>query len=1266
MGAVFLARETRTGERVALKRLHRVNAHSVTRIKREFRALAGVSHPNLVKLYDLECADGSWFLTMEHVDGPDLLTYLLDREALIGTGAEPTLSQGKGHLSRELLTEALRGPALQAQRAPRHQPPPLHGPAVVDSRFYDAFLQLAHAVAAIHAAGKLHLDLKPNNVLVADGRVVVLDFGLVLELADSSASAPATGDHWGGTPAYMAPEQASGNTLSPACDWYAFGVMLYEALTGRLPFEGSPLEIMRHKQFEEPPSPLERNPSTPQSLVELCMELLHRDKGRRPESVEVIARLEAMAAGTGELLIGVQPTEPLASLPPTKGRFVGREADLERLRAAHSQAFLGRSVVVHVRGVSGSGKTALVEAFLAEIERRAPAAEARQTLVLAGRCYEHEAVPFKALDAVMDAFARHLSRADENAWPNVLPADIDALVRLFPVLGRAPAVQHLQQARPPGPDLAAADRKRALFALRDLFARTAARQPTVVWIDDLQWGDKDSAALLRDWLHTPVDAPLLWVLSYRSDEVDSSPCLAKLLEPRDADETSRVEAHQVDLEWLDAREATTLCCERLGNVAEYYPALVERIVHEGQGSPFLTLQLVALAKAKLARGDHDALRVSLTALVSSMEELLSPEARTLLAVLAVAGRPISLDLALTAATVRTGMRAHVHMLRALQLARTRDWSGRRLIEVFHDGVREAVLSQLDEKARVRVHRALLRAFQDVGGVDPDFMHVHARGAGLSRLGYRYAFEAAERAAGALAFERAAALYQECLELAAPDASERLELLVKLGHAHSGAGRGLRAADTYREAAKLARNEPESLRLKRLAASHLQRSGRFAEGGLLVEEVLAGMKADMPATPPAQIVALGWEALLLRVRGLGFRARPVNEIAESELERIDTYSAFHDECTVVDPLRAAVFQARHLRLALRAGEPERVTYALAAHAIDEAIAGTPGAARASDRVLERAAHLAAEIDSPLAHAAVALGGAISRFMLARYAEVIEPSYTAERLYLSMGTSRGEGHYFPRLAVVASRMGSFAPLGMYPKLIEELGPFLREAREADNQGAVLQVAFVETLADDCQGRLERAIPRLEQQRRLLPAHPFGFLHLLHMIASCWTACGTRKHAPGLALMHQWWPRYERAAIRRAASLRSIACDSRLRLLLNDCVERNVKQLPRALTAEARALARGPVAVGRGYGQRALARLAILDGKPEAALLSLRDSSTLFDSAGATFETARNRYAEGMLIGASEGAAIRAAAEQALRGAGHTDPEHAVCSHFPELFR
>src|SRR5437867_2031555 len=210
MGWVYRVYDQETSAEVALKTLGALDPEGLHRLKREFRALAGISHPNLVELYELFVTNRDCFFTMELVDGVSFVDYVRGG-ARAGVGPD----------------ECALG------------------------RFLDASRQVVLGLSAVHAAGRLHRDVKPQNVLVTPApRAVILDFGLGTVLDPEGAADPSRDtvtDGFAGTLAYMPPEQARGGSLTAATDWYATGVMLYEALAGRLPFEGPPARVLAQK-----------------------------------------------------------------------------------------------------------------------------------------------------------------------------------------------------------------------------------------------------------------------------------------------------------------------------------------------------------------------------------------------------------------------------------------------------------------------------------------------------------------------------------------------------------------------------------------------------------------------------------------------------------------------------------------------------------------------------------------------------------------------------------------------------------------------------------------------------------------------------------------------------------------------------------------------------------------------------------------------------------------------------------------------------------
>ncbi|MCP5117720.1 MAG: serine/threonine protein kinase, partial [bacterium] len=213
-GGVYAVYDHKLETTVALKTLFKTDPGAIFQFKKEFRALADVNHPNLVQLYELLSESDRWFFTMELVDGLDFIDF---------TRSQP----GKD-----------RYDTGRFYSLPTLTPPP------EANRLRNALRQLADGLYALHRAGKLHCDIKPSNIRVTpSGRVVLLDFGLVKDVFPSQIYETMDGGI-AGTPAYMSPEQAAGRTMNEASDWYSVGVLLYEALTGRLPFSGGFLKIL--------------------------------------------------------------------------------------------------------------------------------------------------------------------------------------------------------------------------------------------------------------------------------------------------------------------------------------------------------------------------------------------------------------------------------------------------------------------------------------------------------------------------------------------------------------------------------------------------------------------------------------------------------------------------------------------------------------------------------------------------------------------------------------------------------------------------------------------------------------------------------------------------------------------------------------------------------------------------------------------------------------------------------------------------------------
>ena len=836
MGVVYEAFDRERNEAVALKTLTRVDATGIYRLKKEFRSLADVVHPNLVALYDLvSVGRNQWFFTMELVPGESFLDYVRGETAapdgvLVSpwdtaashAGARATVREGRGSVlsptpgaahtqrgSPEALASAPElfqevGDELEttlpaAGVARRGPAPPLD-----QARLRQSLVQLVQGINAIHAAGKLHRDLKPTNVLVTrSGRVVILDFGLVRESLDGSEERSLEENIIAGTPAYMAPEQAAGRRVGPGSDWYAVGVMLYRALSGRLPFTGSVREILAAKQGHEAPPPSLVVTPVPPELDDLCVSLLRRDPERRPTADEIESTLNL---DPKPVTISVPAPPPESDGTP----FVGRRGELGELEDAFDEVRAGAPRLVLVRGPAGVGKTALVERFLRRLATE-PAAT-----ILRGRCFQRESVPYQALDQVVDELSRRLGRLPSYRVQAVLPRNVADLVRLFPVLGRVEAVARAPQSPTPVADEAML-RQRGFQGLRELLGRLSDRAPLVLFIDDLQWGDTDSAELLLNLLKEPDAPPMLLLGCYREEWARSSPLLLRL--HNDPVWNAVPRTRHLHLGPLRRSSAVELARALLTESHDDDPALAEGIARMAEGIPLLVSELsryaAGLSRAKRKRLLKKRSRRSLDPALEALGTGLSPELLRLLMTIAAAGAPVDQSVVATAARLRQPVREAVAALVARRLVATLRRQGRDAVELAHDRIREHLLRSVSASERSKLHRRLAVALEQSSRAEPETLAAHYRAAGDTTRAAEHAMRGAERALAALAFDHAAASFGLALELGAVDESQRWSLLARMGEALAGAGR---TADAARQLIAASRAAPpeRALRLARRA------------------------------------------------------------------------------------------------------------------------------------------------------------------------------------------------------------------------------------------------------------------------------------------------------------------------------------------------------------------------------------------------------------------------------------------------------------------
>jgi eukaryotic-like serine/threonine-protein kinase len=1169
MGVVYKARDLKTGAVVAMKTLRGDVASSRSRFKSEFRTLAGVRHPNLAELHRLNADGADWYLTLEYVDGVDFLAHL----------------------------RSFPG----------------------EDRLRDAFRQLALGVQALHAAGILHRDLKPSNVKVtAAGRVVVLDFGLAAEANPDDLDE--TPQSVVGTPAFMAPEQAAGEPVSPASDWYAVGVMLFQALTGQLPFRGGGFEVMRRKREADAVRPSTVRPEVPADLDELCAGLLLRDPSSRPVGGQVLARFGAVAE-----VPTAGPQQP----------FIGRKEMLAELDEAFAQVRSGRADAVSVYGPSGAGKSTLVQRFLG----RAAAAGA---LVLAGRCYEAEAVPFKALDGVIDALARHLRRLPPAEARAFLPRDIGPMARVFPVLQEVVSVVALIAARPAASTTDAQDlRRRAFDGVRETLARLSDTQPVVVAIDDLQWGDVDSAAMLGA-LAAPPDPPtVLWVASFRTDALESNSCLTAL-----RDEEGFRDRRKILVAPLTPAESAELAIELGPTLSE---PLRERAIQDAGGNPYFLQELIREYASLDPTDEAD----GLDALLWSRVVRLGDPARRLLAVVAAAGRPIPEGVAGTAAGLRGDDTESFSQLRAERWIRG---TGDDAIVAYHDRVREAVLHRLPAEARAGCHRRLAEVLEDMGGADPERLGEHRQAAGQPLRAGPCFLQAADQAANGLAFERAADLFRKAFATGSIAAGDEWDVRRRLAAAIAHAGRGYDAAGEYLRACAVAPpDQREGLRRK--AAVLQLTTGHYSEGVATLRGCLTSVGLRYPETTAGTFAALAWAQFRLRIRGVKFRRRPPAEAPAGLSQRVRVCQELITALGASDPLRGFLFATNGLLDALRLGDPVAVGHFLHWQALNQ---GFVGFDRTAKRYLQSGKECwtepVGELD--LAFHEMCLG--ILAYCLGNWSDAEVHSEYAMTLF----DTAGQPAWWERATALMINVNARYIRGHFATLRPDLNRHIATAKQrADIYTVANLVTFAKPIVDFACGTMNYGEAHIDEVLDQWGREGVQIQHMNALYTKGRLAIFRGEWEAALRLVDRNELQMRRSKLERFQMARVLLAESRLRISLAARDHGQAIASPAFCRRQLRALRRERVAWAIALADSMECGLDYLEGRPAEADSRLAAAEAAFRAVGMDLHAAACRWQIGRLRGDNNAIAE---ARNWIAGQGIVEPEHIAHNLVPGFLR
>ena len=1225
---------------MALKRLRDADPRSVYAFKREFRALANASHPNLASLHELFLDGCDFYLSMDLVHGVSITEYLRPGSAATQPSPLSVRQEISEAVVGALRTDAPAPPGGVEEGAAAATLPQRGRPAVASHTELDwdslrsTFAQLADALVALHAAGIFHRDLKPSNVLVdKSGRVVVLDFGLIatMESADGHRGRSIVG-----TPAYMAPETCLGLPYQEASDWFSAGVVLFEVLTGELPHSAENLaDLIWHKVRRGVVTNVSAlNSAVPDDLARLCHDLLQRDPMARPSGAEVRRRLgygpaSVESPGWGASAFSRAAIDRVSPL-------VGRKDELRALRDAFEATTRAGPVLVRVEGVSGMGKSALVETFLDVVARRDHA------LVLRGRCYQHESLPYKAIDGVVDELSDHLVRLPPADCAPLLPPNTRDLARVFPVVAQIPAIGSPAEADFNEDPVMV--KRSAFAALRELLARIAGHRPLVVFVDDVHWGDLDSVDVLEQLLGPP-DAPrMLLVLASRSEERQASPFL-NALHARLANAGLHLDARDLLVGPLQLATSQEFAQALLGATDAVAVELARRIAAESEGHPLLIEELTRYALApegSLPRAQSAAAAPLLTQVITQrIDELASP-LRALLDTVSLAGAPITVNAACRAAGMDGVDPAAIQHLLVRHLLRAHRDAECDRIAPYHDRIRETVVESLPSLDRRRLHHALGDALLRQEQAPAHVLVTHFEGAGELAIAAKYAAVAADQAAQALAFKDAADMYRKALAWDPGSPADARRLRGRYADALFNQGLCRDAATAYAEAARDA-PPAEAGALRTRAALSFMTCGAVDEGRPMMHGVLREVGVSDPQSRWRLFVHLLLSLTRLRLRGLDYRRPADDNAAPAVLRRIDTCYAAADAFVCYDFMRSADLLAVGLRLALKVGDPGRLIQGCAL------VGGFAATFQwdLGERLIEMAGQLAGELDTPFARGLSHLAHELRCFMRDEWESGLAHADQACQLL-----NRCAGVTTLQQYAQIQRVLHLRSLERFADLRESADQNLRWAREVGNPyfeaAAHLESALPLIARDDLAGaraRLDEALRRASPNDSLVVHSVLTMRVKCYLYEGCWREAHDEVEAHWGALRRAGLlivptARNFYSALRAGAALEVAACDPARRDAARRIAKQSLKTLDRA-TSE----------FGRGCRAALLAAVASGEPRLDASIALCHEAARHFTAASLPIRAAVLERRAAEFEGSADGVAT---ADRTMIAHGVVDPE------------
>jgi serine/threonine protein kinase/tetratricopeptide (TPR) repeat protein len=735
-GIVFEAEDTRLGRTVAIKVIkgEGLDQESFTRFEQEAKATASLSHPNIAAIYDIGQEGESHYLVLEFIDGPNL-GGLIRSQPGARCDAATTLRIGS---------------------------------------------QVCQALEYAHSHGILHRDIKPENVMITSAGVPkLMDFGLARALGGPNLTQRGV---IVGTPAYLPPEQALGKRSDTRSDLYSLGCVLYEMVTGRPPFHGDdPVKVIFSHINDLPVMPRKLAPDIPDALEQVILKLLVKDPDQRYQSASELLQAFKSVKEVAEARpapAGV-PTEEKAPerMPTPEPRWaqalVDREQEMKTLRTHLDAALRGEGSLVFITGEAGIGKTRLA------YELRSYA-KLRGAQYLMSKGGEREgAVPYQPWSNIINEYVRW---APPLLVFKAVGTSAAELAKLVPELG-----EKLGTIPPSASAPGAQEHVRLYKAVAQFFINISRESPLALFLDDLQWFDDASMALLHHMARAISAEHLLVVGAYRDLELDDQYSLSRSVAEINRERLSDA----LPLKRLAFDHVLQMVSQTFG---EKVPGELPDLVYaKTEGNPFFVEEVVrslveegAVYPVEKGWGVRDLSQVhvprGIKEVLGKKLESLDEESSHVLGLAAVVGREFSfsmlrevtgLDEDRLIDIIDECLQARLVVARHIPGEEVYAFADTQLRDVLYEGISPV----RRRRHHLKVGEAMEKAY--AGKID-DYLEALAyhflEGNDLSKAG-DYAQKAGDKAAKLFAWDQARRYYETALELMEKKAPMRDEELI---------------------------------------------------------------------------------------------------------------------------------------------------------------------------------------------------------------------------------------------------------------------------------------------------------------------------------------------------------------------------------------------------------------------------------------------------------------------------------------------------------